>query len=795
MQVSLKSRNENDTIVRHRLVNTLYASHKQSTLGVVCHGIASLAAFGSTRDIVYIYALAAVFVVYLVRMWDFSVYREELSTASEDNPDFANKWEFRYLIGGTSIGVWMGFCAFYSMTTHAFQPPSFIFIGISFGTLVSSIGRNYGSRRLMECVLMTGVVPLAVGLLYLGVQQDNLWYFLVGSIFIPFILVAKTSSREIREIVETNLHNRLEAEDMSVAFNLALNYQPTGMLMLDADGNIAVLNETGRQMLKLPAASDDDELIGAPLEFLFETVRRRFSVTPEVFEPVRIRLRGLLGGLEQKTTIATPDGQYFEFRVNHISDVSENQEAQGAVIVFTDITAQVKSEAEMAKLANLDPLTQTPNRRQWNKLVEDAAHLHRSGERIAICVLDVNRFKLINDTMGQMAGDAAIRQISDRLNDGADKRTIIGRYGGDEFVIAVTHIKSTDDIAVIFDTIFNRINTTYVVHGHSMQIRISGGVYVHKAGRFILSEAFSRADHALRKVKAATTRTWAEFTRNMEMEYQRTVQIKAALREDNIFSSLKMLYQPMHTPTGDSFDCCEALARWSHPELGEVGPAEFIDIAEEIGVIQAVTRAILLKACQDCATWPGTTSVSVNFSALDLAHPDVVAMVKSALTTTGLEPNRLQIEVTETVFVNDFQNMDRTIKALRNLGVKIALDDFGTGYSSLSYLNKLSFDKVKIDRSFIINLARDEQARLLFNGIVKLSKSMQFEVVVEGVETDEQKDMVLASDEVDRIQGYIFSRPQPSQAILDQLNGIIPPPTPSRLITFPEQRKGRQQAS
>jgi predicted signal transduction protein with EAL and GGDEF domain len=286
------------------------------------------------------------------------------------------------------------------------------------------------------------------------------------------------------------------------------------------------------------------------------------------------------------------------------------------------------------------------------------------------------------------------------------------------------------------------------------------------------------------------TRAWTEFTRSMEIEYQRNVQIKAALREEISENSINMMYQPMFVPDGSAFDCCEALARWVHPELGEVGPAEFIEIAEEIGVIQMVTKAILMKACRDCATWPANTMVSVNFSTLDVAHPEVLAMVRTCLAESGLDPKRLQIEVTETVFVNDFHNMSRTLKSLQQLGVKIALDDFGTGYSALSYLTKLNFDKVKIDRSFVINVAHDLQSQLLFNGIVALSKSMQFDVVVEGVGTKEQLQAVTATGEVDRIQGFIYSRPQTSGANIERLTNGDPPPTPSKLVTFEEYRKG-----
>lgn len=791
MPISLQTGRDNKAIVRDRLVRELYASLKQSVLGAICHMIVSGISFGATGDWVYLVAFFAVIGVFLGRAWDFRQYHQVYTPEAETDLAFSKRWEFRYMVGVSGIALWIGSFELYSIIFHGFDVPSYLAIGVGFGTLTSTISRNLGATKLTWFFLVMGVIPLAIAIFIVGIVEENYWYCTIALIFVPFGAVANTAAQEVTRLVETNYHNRLAAEELSVALNLALDYQPTGMMMLDGEGRVALLNQTGRHMLKLPLAGEDNDLVGAPFEFLFDTVRRRFGVTVEHFEPIRIKLRGLLGGLEDKTTVRTPEGRHYEFRVNHLNDVEQGNPLQGAVIVFTDITSQVENESAMARLANLDTLTQTPNRRHWNNLVEASSSKNRMGERIAICVLDINQLKLINDTMSQMAGDAAIKQIADKLKE-IEFETIIGRYGGDEFVIAIPGIRSTDDIAVKLDTIFNKINTNYIVHGHSIDIKVSGGVYVHKSGRFVLTEAFSRADHALRKVKNMPTRAWTEFTRSMEVEYQRTVQIKAALREEISENSLRMMYQPMFVPDGSSFDCCEALARWHHPELGEVGPAEFIEIAEEIGVIQMVTKAILMRACKDCATWPGNATVSVNFSTLDVAHPEVLGMVKHCLAESGLDPKRLQIEVTETVFVNDFHNMSRTLNSLQQLGVRIALDDFGTGYSALSYLDKLNFDKVKVDRSFVINVDRDLKKRLLFNGIVALSKSMQFDVVVEGVETQEQLEIVTASGEVDRIQGFIYSRPQTSEDIIQRLTDGEPPPTPSKLVKFETFRKGRR---
>jgi EAL domain-containing protein (putative c-di-GMP-specific phosphodiesterase class I) len=271
--------------------------------------------------------------------------------------------------------------------------------------------------------------------------------------------------------------------------------------------------------------------------------------------------------------------------------------------------------------------------------------------------------------------------------------------------------------------------------------------------------------------------------------------MKAAIKDAVAAGEFKVVYQPMFAPDGSMFDCCEALARWEHPELGTISPGEFIPIAEDIGAIHAVSQAILLQACRDCQTWPSGTAVSVNLSTLDLAHPEVLSMVKNCLSVTNLEPSRLHIEVTETVLPMEFDLIAKTIQSLRSLGIKIALDDFGTGYSSLSYLNELKIDKVKIDQSFIRNVHVDAQARKLFNAIVSLSAEMEFEIIVEGVETLEQLEVARESGNIHRVQGYIFSRPETSERIIERLNENPTPPTPmgrNNFVKLDHFRKSRK---
>jgi diguanylate cyclase (GGDEF)-like protein len=773
MTTVIKDRDDLDKEINARLVLSLYQGQSTSVFGVVCHTMACVAAWGVIGDPVYLIFAAYIVLVFFARILDMRRYWHAYKQQTYIDEEFAHKWEIRYLVGVAGIGLWMGGISFYSVLEHTYTVATFIAIGVCFGTLVSISGRNYGSRMFIDVVLFFGCAPLGGAMCYLGVTERSGWLIFTALIFVPFIWVARSNASQIRAIITSSMRKSRENELMAAKFDAAINNQPNGMIMFDADDRVSVINPEAKRLLEIDA---DAELKGMTVDDLISRSMRSKGYTDESFAPILGKLTALHEGRVQRIQIKTSENRHLEFTTNRGVD---GPGYQGSVVVFQDISERIEAEEKMARLANFDALSKIPNRSLLNRRLPDAASTLRAGETMAISVLDIDKFKLINDTMGHSAGDSAIKQIAAKLQEIKDPRAIIGRFGGDEFVLAFTELSRADNVTEMFDEAFNLINSQMTIAGHIVDLKVSGGVYHHKKGDFDLDDALSKADTALRKVKGHPTQVWSFFTNEMEVEHTRTLKLKAAIKDAINNSELTNMYQPMFRPDGSAFDCCEALARWVHPELGSVRPDDFIKVAEEIGLIQQVTRQILLRACIDCHSWPNDTSVSVNLSTLDLSHPDVVPMVRSCLAASGLNPSRLQIEVTETVFVNDFEKTARTLHTLSKLGIKIALDDFGTGYSNLAYLNRLPFDKVKIDRSFISNLETDQQARLLFNGIVRLSKEMQFEIVVEGVETPEQLRMVTETDSVDRIQGYIFSRPETSETIIEKLSEQDnPPPSP-----------------
>jgi diguanylate cyclase (GGDEF)-like protein len=761
-----------------RLTVALYQGQKTSGFGFICHALGCVAAWIATDDNTYFGFLAFITIVFVIRMSEFFRFNRAFKAFDGLNErNSAKHWELRFLLAVSLMAIWIGMLSVYSATFHMYNAATFISIGVSFGTLISIVARNSGSKVLIDVFMWIGSLPLGIAIAIIGILDGDIALILTGSIFIPFVLSTRTMAQTVREIFSSSVSSGLKYAAMAGAFETAIRHQPNGMIMFNADDRILVINPRALSLLSLPLT---DDVRGISFTQLLDRIHQNKEFDAHAFSIVRKKLTQFYTENITCLLVRFPDDTYLEFSLGSALESQITIQSIGKVVTFQDVTEREKASRKIQLLADYDSLSNIPSRRYWNEQVLKAVEELQSEQSMAISVFDIDRFKLINDTMGHGTGDAAIRLVANKLMEIKDPRALFGRYGGDEFVLAFTHLTKQDDVGQLFDDAFNHINSTYVIDGQNLEITVSGGVYIHKNrdGDFSLTDAISKADDALRKVKQSPLKAWSLFTKDMELEHSRNVAIKAAIKDAIPRGEFKVVYQPMFTPDGSMFDCCEALARWEHPEMGMIGPGEFIKIAEDIGAIHAVSKAILLQACIDCQTWPSNTAVSVNLSTLDLAHPEVLSMVKSCLSLSGLPPSRLQIEVTETVLPMEFDRIQKTLHALRNLGIKIALDDFGTGYSSLSYLNELKIDKVKIDQSFVRNVHLEPEARKLFNAIVSLSAEMDFDIVVEGVENSEQLAIVRASPSIGRVQGYIFSRPETSEQIIERLNDNSPTPRP-----------------
>ena len=550
--------------------------------------------------------------------------------------------------------------------------------------------------------------------------------------------------------------NARNSEISSGRFDTAISTMPNGLLMVDGDNRVTVINARAAAKLRLP-----DDFSGS----LEEALCRNLDVLSvgRTFEHLDILRESGDLATRSEIKVRTLDGRwlqcFFNASVHPAGSLQEERYRNTAVIILQDVTHRYEGEMALLKAACFDKLSGLANRQHWETMVDSSVETLPDGTLVAMCILDVDKFKLINDTLGHHVGDEVIAGVAASLRNFDDGRIIPGRMGGDEFVIFVPGLSSAEETAPLFDSIFKAISRTYPVAGHAVEVRCSGGVIVRTRGAFDRQADMSRADMALYKVKRNQNRSWMAFDEALEREYLKTSRIKHDLTGAIDDGSLQVVYQPIFDVGGRDMLAAEALCRWNHPEVGVISPPRFIAMAEEIGVIGKLTSYVLRTACRDCREWGADVPVAVNLSALDLARDDIVGMIASALEESALDPSLLCVEVTESVFVKDFAKTAATLARLREMGVKTSLDDFGTGYSSLSYLSHLPLNRVKIDRNFVTGIADDPKAQMLFRAVVGLAKELEFEIVVEGIEGPDELSFFRSVNGVDMIQGFIYSSP------------------------------------
>ena len=434
------------------------------------------------------------------------------------------------------------------------------------------------------------------------------------------------------------------------------------------------------------------------------------------------------------------------------------------VIAVRDIRERTASEARIRFLAEHDALTGLPNRRLFNEKLQNALTGSAvAGTRFALFHIDLDGFKAINDTLGHAAGDEVLCHVARILRAGAGSNDFIARIGGDEFVALRTPLADTQDALDLARHFLDGLAEPLILEDQRIQIGTSIGVSIYPTHGQDAETLLSTADVALYRAKSEGRGRVCVFEAGMNLRQERRREIERELRNAITAGGLSLHFQPLFGPAGDLL-CFEALLRWTHSEFGAISPAEFIPVAESSHMIAPIGAWVLHTACQEAAHWSQQQRVAVNISAVQLLSADFVTTVKRTLDETGLSAQRLELEVTESVLI---ENTDQTLcvlNALRGLGLRLVLDDFGTGYSSLSYLHRFRFDKLKLDRSFVQRLDTDEGARAIVRAMISLSRDLGLDVTAEGVENESQLKAVcdLGCDE---IQGFHLGRPIPQSRV------------------------------
>ena len=435
-----------------------------------------------------------------------------------------------------------------------------------------------------------------------------------------------------------------------------------------------------------------------------------------------------------------------------------------------DVTSEFRRKLEDSRMAEFDELTGLANRNRMNRKLNSTLAAYKSAKRsCALMLLDLDKFKYVNDTMGHPAGDDLLRQVAERLRAVAGDKAEIGRLGGDEFQLILPDMDDRGELGELADKIIQMISSPYQVEGKRAIIGASVGVSIAPYDGIEADELIRSADLALYAAKNGGRGMYRFYSAELkDVEQERQIMLddlRDALNNDQ----LRLHYQPVVRTKDNVIVGFEALMRWEHPDRGMIPPMHFIPVAEDSDLINGLGEWAIRRACEDAMQWPDNIRVAVNVSAKQFANKGFAAIVTQVLADTGIAPDRLELEMTETVFMGDSEATEATFNALKALGVRLALDDFGTGYSSLSYLRSAPFDKLKVDKSFVDSCTqKDQNSAKIISAIIGLSNALGMDVTVEGVEAFDQFNLVCEKG-AKYIQGWIYSKALPQNEILEEI--------------------------
>ncbi|CNL48526.1 bifunctional diguanylate cyclase/phosphodiesterase [Yersinia kristensenii] len=433
----------------------------------------------------------------------------------------------------------------------------------------------------------------------------------------------------------------------------------------------------------------------------------------------------------------------------------------------SDITQEIEAQERIQHLSLHDSLTGLPNRMRMKEFLESKLrNLTAAPHPLVILNVDLDKFKPVNDTFGHIAGDQVLHQVSERLRSCLRDQDLVARQGGDEFILIITGLSSIKEIEDLCTRVIDRIESPYIINDQDIFISASIGIALAPQDSMQAEELLRFADIAMYEAKNSGRNRWSFYSSEMNDRLMQRSELERFLRQAIKHNEFNLYYQPRYRIAGTKLTGAEALVRWNHPVLGLLMPDQFIALAEETGLITAISDWTMLQACQDAATWPASLIVSVNISAIEFRSQHLIERVRQVLRQTGLPSHRLELEITERIMIEDADGAFKTMTALKALGVRLSMDDFGTGYSSLNYLRRFPFDGLKIDKSFIDELTQSREGQSIVEGIINLGHALSMTVTAEGVETTEQLEH-LQTLMCDEVQGYLLGKPMKLNELLN----------------------------
>jgi diguanylate cyclase (GGDEF)-like protein len=667
----------------------------------------------------------------------------------------ALRWEAMYTLLGVPLMICIsGIASFAAATTddHLLTIVSSAMI-MAIGAVIAS--RNGGRPMIAKYQNAALCLPYGTTLILSGSMDMRVTGIMTGLYYVGILSATKTTYMTLRNA----LVNGQRAKAMSVKaarqaslLGAALNNMSTGLMMFDSEKRLLVSNAKAYEFFGESALK---RLIRSDLKTVAEHVYSTLGSTDQQIERIRAvyyRVSEIAAGFSFDLTDHIRS-RSFDVRFNRIEDDG------GFVISIDDITERRLKDDQIERLAHRDPLTELHNRYSLLEKMREASLKKAS---VVGVYLDLDGFKAVNDTEGHTFGDQLLIGFAERLRQSTASSDIIARIGGDEFFILFGSEMAVSEAEEVTARIFDEIRRPLEVNSRIMNITASAGIS-QIVGVFDPETLIKRADVALYEAKTQGRDRWVRFEDAMEERATLSLMLEAELKRAAANDELSLVYQPIIDSDTGRTVCCEALMRWNHPTRGMIAPFVFIPLAEQSSLICDLGTWALARACQDAMRWPDpSVKVAVNISARHFKSDkgSVLKAIEEALAISGLVPARLQIEITESVLASDIERMRQELEAINAMGVSIALDDFGTGYSSLSYIHRLPINKIKLDRSFVVAIAKDPRTIKFVASIVQMAQTLRKELIIEGVETAEEL-ALLRSVSARIIQGYHFSRPLP----------------------------------
>jgi diguanylate cyclase (GGDEF)-like protein len=581
--------------------------------------------------------------------------------------------------------------------------------------------------------------------------------FLIVVCPVFLLLILRNLVGSLVDSEERLKENAGELKQLNMRLDIAFNNMSQGLCFFDGQKRLIVSNDRYVEMYNL---SLDQVRPGMTLEEIIE-LRQRAGTSPKLSRSDYLDWRNSISVhvKPSDTVVELANGSFFRICHRPMPD-------GGWVATHEDVTTSKKNEARISYMANHDALTGLASRSFFAETVEAAKAMLDQDRPFGILMLDLDRFKLVNDSLGHGAGDTLLKEVARRLQGVVGPDDVVARLGGDEFVILAIGAPANsrelchESVSVLARQIIDVINGPFLIDCKAVFVGTSIGIALAPDDGTETAELLKKADLALYRSKARGRNVYSLFDPQMTEQSDESHQMEVDMRLGLSRSEFEVHYQPIIDARSREIVGAEALVRWHHPEHGLIAPARFIPLAESSGLIVPLGKLVLDRACKDAMSWPPGIKVSVNLSAIQFREASLLDVVMNALLESGLPPARLEVEVTESILLGNESDYAGLLHRLKNNGISIALDDFGTGYSSLRYLKQFPFDKIKIDRSFIVDVEHDEGSMAIISAIIGLARGLNMTTTAEGIETERQFEILRAAG-VTLAQGYLFGRPTP----------------------------------